>query len=68
MNEELKKLRKSMNLAEAKIAFLKEGEDGLHDEFKNINADLDAFIDIYNETQKRNEERFERLEKHVGLS
>ena len=67
MNEELKKLRRSVNVAEAKIAFLKEGIDGLSQAFKDISTDLDAFIDIYNTTQQKNEERFTRLEKHVGL-
>ena len=67
MNEELKKLRRSVNVAEAKIAFLKEGVDGLGEAFKDISADLDDFITIYSETQQRNEERFERIEKHIGL-
>ena len=67
MNEELNKLRRSVNAAEAKIAFLKEGVDGLGEAFKNISNDRDAFITIYDETQQRNEQRFERSEKHVGL-
>ena len=67
MNEELEKLRRSVNVAEAKIAYLKEGVDGLGQAFKDISADLDAFITVYEEVQQRNEERFARLEKHVGL-
>ena len=44
MNEELKKLRRSVNAAEAKIVFLREGVDGLGGAFKDISNDLDAFI------------------------
>ncbi|WKN40479.1 hypothetical protein [Tunicatimonas pelagia] len=43
-----------MNLAEAKIAFLKEGVNGLHEVFKAVSTNLDAFIDVYNETQQQN--------------
>ena len=68
MNEELRKLRKSMDLAEAKIPFLKEGVDEVDEAFKTIDADLEAFVDVYDETQRRNEERIERLEKHVDLT
>ncbi|GEM_PF-1925305 len=67
MNEELKKLKRSTNLAKTKISFLKESVDDLYEAFKTVNTDLGAFIDVYNETQRRNEERFDRLEKHVGL-
>lgn len=68
MNDELKKLRRSVNVAEAKIAFLKEGVDGLSEAFKDISADLYAFITIYEDAQQRNEDRFERIEKHIGLA
>ena len=44
MSEELKQLRRSVNVAEAKIAFLKEGVDGLAEAFKDISHDLDSFI------------------------
>lgn len=67
MNEELKKLKRSVNVAEARIAFSKEGVDGPGEAFKDISADLDDFITVYSETQQRNEERFERTEKHIGL-
>ncbi|MGB3588527.1 MAG: hypothetical protein WBA23_18415 [Tunicatimonas sp.] len=68
MNEELNKLRRSVKMLEAKSASFKEGVDGLHNAFEVFSTDLDAFINVYNETQQRNEERLNRLEKHLGLS
>ena len=67
MEEELKKLRRSVNVAEAKTTSFKEGVDGLGEAFQDISADLDGFIEAFNAIQERNEERFKRIEKHIGL-
>ena len=54
-------------MAEAKIAFLRDGFNDLSQAFQDISADLDAFIEVYSTNQKRVDERLDRIEKHVGL-
>ena len=65
--EELHKLRQSINVANAKISYLSEGFKDLKDSFETISTDLDAFIQVYEISQQKVEERLQRLEKHVGL-
>lgn len=67
MNEAIKNLQRSMKVVQAKVAFLKEGVDGLNTAVDDMSADLDIFVDVYNESQQRNEDRLDRIEKHVGL-
>ena len=67
MMEELHKLRQSIKIANAKISYLSEGFKDLEDSFETISTDLDAFVQVYEISQQKVEERLQRLEKHVGL-
>ena len=67
MNEELKKLRKSVQMLEAKMKYHHENARAMKDIVKEMGKDLDAFINVYSETQQRNEDRLERIERYVGL-
>ena len=67
MNEELKKLRQSIQMLQTKMEFQRENSQAMSDIVEQMGHDLDAFITIYNDTQQRNEERLSRLESHVGL-
>ncbi|MEM9833467.1 MAG: hypothetical protein AAF944_22740 [Bacteroidota bacterium] len=55
MNEELKKLRKSVKMLEAKMEFHHENAKAMKDIVEEMGSDLDAFIDVYNDVQQRNE-------------
>ena len=67
MNEELKKLRQSLQMLQAKMEFQRENSQAMSDIVEQMGYDLDAFITIYNDTQQRNDERLSRLEKPTGL-
>ena len=67
MNEELKKLRQSVQMLQAKIEFQRENSQAISDIVEQMGHGLDAFITIYNDTQQRNEDRLSRSEKHTGL-
>jgi len=65
--EELRKLKQSVAMANAKISYLSDGFKELKDQFETIGHDLDAFIDVFEITQDKVEKRLDRIEKHVGL-
>ena len=67
MNEELKKLRKSIKMLEAKMEFQKENSQQMFEVTRQIGQDLDNFIEVYSIEMEKIDKRFERLEKHVGL-
>ncbi len=67
MNEEIKKLRQSINTVNAKVSFLREGVVDLEKSVKDLTADLDSFIEIFVQYKEEVDKRFERIEKHVGL-
>lgn len=66
--EELQRLKKSINLANAKISYLSQGFQDLKVHFDDISSDLDAFVDIYEDSQNKVDERLSKIEKHIGLS
>ena len=65
--EELRKLRKSINVANAKISYLSDGFKDLKESFNSITHDLDLFIEVYETNQSDVEKRLSKLEKHLGL-
>ena len=67
MHEELKKLRKSIKMLEAKMEFQKENTRQMFEITRQIGQDLDDFIEVYSIEMEKIDKRFERLEKHVGL-
>ena len=67
MNEELKKLRKSIKMLEAKMEFQRENSRQMFEITQQIGQDLDDFIEVYSLEMKKIDKRFARLEKHVGL-
>jgi hypothetical protein len=67
MMEELQKLKKSMALANAKISYLSDGFKELKEQFEAIGEDLDAFIDVFETSQQKINDRLKRIERHVGL-
>ena len=67
MNEELKKLRKSIKMLEAKMEFQKENTQQMFEITRQIGQDLDDFIEVYSIEMEKIDKRFARLEKHVGL-
>ncbi len=67
MNEEFKQLKKRIQLLEAKMSFHAENAQEMVGILKDMQYDIDAIMEVNEEVQKKNEERFERIEKHVGL-
>jgi len=65
--EELRNLRKSINVANAKISYLSDGFKDLKESFESITQDLDLFIEVYETNQSDVEKRLSKLEKHLGL-
>ena len=63
MNEEIKKLKRSVNLVDAKLSFMHEQFGELTTLFKDVVHDVDALADVVGD----HEERLVKLEKHVGL-
>ena len=63
MSEEIKKLKSSINLVDAKLSFMHEQFGELKMLFKDVVADVDAIADLVGD----HEERIRKLEKHVGL-
>ena len=67
MEEEIKKLKRSINTVNAKVSFLREGVVDLEKSVKELTTDLDAFIEVFVQYREDVNKRFERIEKHVGL-
>ena len=67
MEEEIKKLKRSINTVNAKVSFLRDGVVDLEKSVKELTTDLDAFIDVFVQHREDVNRRFERIEKHVGL-
>lgn len=63
MNEEIKKLKRSINLVDAKLSFMHEQFGELKTLFKDVVHDVDALADMVGD----HEERLTKLEKHIGL-
>jgi len=61
--EELRKLKQSVAMANAKISYLSEGFKELKDQFETVGHDLDVF----EMTQEKVESGLKRIEKHVEL-
>ncbi len=47
MEEEIKKLKRSINTVNAKVSILREGVVDLEKSVKELTTDLDAFIDVF---------------------
>lgn len=67
MEEEIKKLKQSINTVNAKVSFLREGVIDMEKSVKELTTDLDAFIEVFVQYRENVDKRFERIEKHVGL-
>ncbi|MFP4089445.1 MAG: hypothetical protein ACLFT3_04010 [Cyclobacteriaceae bacterium] len=52
MNEELNKLRKSVNLLKAQVNFFREGAQRVENAVEDMSQNLDAFIKIYSTEKK----------------
>ena len=66
-NEELKKIRQSINVLQAKVSFQREAAQAVEKAVEDLSHDFDGFIEAFDAIQQRNEERFKRIEKHIGL-
>lgn len=74
MNEELNKLRQSIrkvetrvNTVDAKVGFLRESTSELKESVRDMAVDFDAFVEVFSQYQKQVDERFDRIEKHIGI-
>ncbi|MEM6842603.1 MAG: hypothetical protein AAF944_12830 [Bacteroidota bacterium] len=65
MNEELKKIRKSINVLQAKVAFQREASQAVEKAVGDLAEDVDSFIEAFDAIQQRNEERFRRVEQRL---
>ncbi len=54
-------------MLEVKMSFHAENAQEMVSILKDLQEDVDAIMQVNEEVQKKNEERFERIEKHVGL-
>ncbi len=63
MDEELKKIRRSLNVLPAKVAFQREAAEKVEEAVGDLSHDFDALDAV----QSSNEKRFKRIEKHIGL-
>ena len=63
MNEEIKKLKRSVNLVDAKLSFMHEQFGELKTLFKDVVADVDALADVVG----NHEERLAKIEKHLNI-
>ena len=66
-NEQLKKIRQSINVLQAKVSYQREAAQAVEKAVENLSIEFDGFIEVFGDVQQRNEERFERIEKHIGL-
>lgn len=68
MDEEFKaNVRRSLNLVNAKISFLKEGVEGLGDAFKDLDQDLTEYMDYTTNELTNHRKRLDAIEKHLNL-
>ena len=67
MEEQLKQLKNRIQLLEAKMEFQRENTVAMSGILKDMGHDVDAIITSFEEVQAKNETRFQRLEKYVGL-
>ncbi|MEM8894911.1 MAG: hypothetical protein AAGC88_10060 [Bacteroidota bacterium] len=65
--EELKQLKQSVNVASAQIGFLSQGFKALQENFQDISSDLDAFIEVYEASQRKIDVRLNKIEEHIGI-
>ena len=63
----VKKIRQSINVVQAKVAFQREAAEALQVAVEDLGHDFDGFIEAFDAVQRNNEDRFARIEKHVGL-
>lgn len=66
-NEQLKKIRQSINVLQAKVSYQREAAQAVEKAVEDLSIEFDGFIEVFSDVQQRNEERFERIEKHIGL-
>lgn len=64
---QLKKIQQQFSVVNAKISYLQEGVGGLKTSLEQMGQDFNLFIDLYSRDMEKIQERFERIEKHVGL-
>ena len=67
ISEELKKIRRSINVVQAKVAFQKDAAEATQKAVEDLGHDFDSFIDAFDAVQQLNEARFTKIEKHIGL-
>lgn len=65
MNEELKKIRQSINVLQAKVSFQREASQAVEKAVEDLAQDMDSFIEAFDAIQQRNEERFRRVEQRL---
>ena len=63
MQDEIKKLRRSINLVDAKLSFMHEQFGELKGLFKDVVADVDGLAELVGDY----EERLAKIEKHLNL-
>ena len=63
MRDEIKNLKRSVNLVNAKLSFMHEQFGDLKNLFKDVGADVDALTDLVGDY----EERLARIEKKLDL-
>lgn len=63
MNQEIKKLKRSVNLVNAKLSFMHEQFGELKTLFEDVVVDVDTLADVVGD----HEERLAKIEKHLNL-
>ncbi len=63
MENEIKKLKRSINLVSAKLSFIHEQ----FGELKTLFEDVEADVDVLTEMVGSHEERISKIEKHLNM-
>lgn len=63
MKEEIKKLKRSVNLVDAKLKFMHEQFGELKELFQDVVQDVDALADVVGD----HEERLKKIEDHLKI-
>jgi hypothetical protein len=65
--EKFKEIDRKFNLVEAKLSYTQEGLRQTIDAFGDLRQEFQKFYALFDEYTLKIDQRFSRLEKHVGL-
>ena len=60
------RIDRKLNVMDAKISYMKEGLNGLHEAQEDFKDEFDLFIDFTSENHSNHEERIAALERKVS--